>query len=78
MKKAVLGYLAERTHGATERAITMAIHVWPLRILLVLRRYVRLGLVRGRRPSWRPMVWEITPRGRARLPRLERQVARAA
>jgi hypothetical protein len=55
MKKAVLGYL-EQTHGATERAIAKAVHVWPRRILLLLRRYQRLGLTRGRRRAWRPMV----------------------
>jgi len=78
MKKAVLAYLVGQTHGATQRAIAKAVHVWPRRILLLLRRHERLGLIRGRRRAWRPMVWEITPRGRARLPWLERRVARAA
>lgn len=78
MKKAVLGYLAGQAHGATERAITKAVHVWPYRILLLLRRYERLHLVQGRRRGWRPMVWEITPRGRVRLAWLEKRVVRAA
>ncbi len=78
MKKAVLGYLAEQTHGAMDRATAKAVRVWPRRILLLLRRYERLDLIRGRRRAWRPMVWEITPRGRAGLARLERRLARAA
>lgn len=73
MKKAVLAYLAGQAHGATERAITKAIHVWPRKILRRLRRYERLGLIRARRRAWRPMAWEITPRGRARLVLLERR-----
>ncbi|MGC2284447.1 MAG: hypothetical protein WA542_04290 [Candidatus Acidiferrum sp.] len=78
MKKAVLGYLAGQAHGATERAITKAVHVWPYRILLLLRRYERLDLIQGRRRGWRTMVWEIAPRGRARLAGLEKRVAGAA
>jgi hypothetical protein len=76
MKKAVLAYLAGQVHGAIERAIAKAVHVWPRRMLLLLRRYERLHLIRARRQAWRPMVWEITPRRRARLPWLERRVAK--
>jgi len=75
MKKAVLAYLAGQAHGATERAIAKAIHVWPHRILRLLRGYERLRLIRARRPAWSPMVWEITLHGRAWL---ERREARAA
>lgn len=73
MKKAVLAYLTGQAHGATERAIAMAIHVWPRKILRRLRRYERLGMIRARRRAWRPMVWEIAPRGRVRLSLLERR-----
>jgi hypothetical protein len=75
MKKAVLAHLAGQTYGATTREIAIAVHVWPHRILRLLRRYERLSLIRGRRRAWRLMVWEITPHGRAWL---ERRVARAA
>ena len=67
MKKAILAHLAERPYGSTARRITIAIHVWPRRILRLLRRYQRLDLIRPRRRGWRAMVWEITPRGRVRL-----------
>lgn len=73
MKKAVLAYLAWKEQRATTRQIAMAIHVWPRRIHLLLRRYERWDLIRGRRRAWRPMLWEITSRGRARLALLERQ-----
>lgn len=76
MKEAVLAHLAGRPHGSTARQIAMAIHVWPRKILLLLRQYELLGLIRARRQAWRPMVWEITPRGRVRLARLETRVAK--
>jgi DNA-binding transcriptional ArsR family regulator len=76
MKEAVLAHLAGRPHGSTARQIAMAIHVWPRKILRHLRRYERLDLIRARRRAWRPMVWEITPRGRVRLSLLETKVAK--
>jgi hypothetical protein len=76
IKKAVLSHLVGQAHGATERAIAKVIHFWPRPILRLLRRYERLNLIQGRRRGWRPMVWEITPWGRERLPWLERRVAK--
>ena len=61
VKKAVLTHLVGRPCGSTMREIAKAIHVWPDRILCLLRRYERLDLIRVRRLAWRAMIWEITP-----------------